>query len=156
MTRCRVVLYSVVVLCCVALDLLARRMLTCGLADSGSGTQSGWIRLKSSTWSWSSVKQHAPTDGPTATTMSLTRQPNSVTMVSTVAMATPFRVPFQPEKQWFKVTNYIYLSIVIKYNFLYFWFDYIATLAVAPQIQTLQRDQLINLNCRGLKGGSEV
>lgn len=75
-------------------------------------------------------------------------------MVSTVAMETPFRVPFQPEKPWFKVTNYIYLSIVIKYNFLYFQFYYIATLAVAPpQIQTLQRDQLINLNCRGLKGG---
>lgn len=28
--------------------LLARRMLTCGVEDSGSGTQSGWIRLKAS------------------------------------------------------------------------------------------------------------
>ncbi len=36
-----------VVVCCAECYLLARRMLTCGLADSGSGTQSGWMRLKS-------------------------------------------------------------------------------------------------------------
>lgn len=82
--------------------LLARRMLTCGVLDSGSGTQAGWIRPKSSASSWLSLKQHTPTEGPTATTMLLTWQPNSVTMVATVAMATPSRVPFQPgvvEKQ---------------------------------------------------------
>lgn len=82
--------------------LLARRMLTCGVVDSGSGTQSGWIRLKSSASSWSSLKQHTPTEGPTTTTMLLTWQPNSVTMVVTVAIATPSRVPFQPEEELLK------------------------------------------------------
>lgn len=89
------------------LYLLARRMLTCGLADSGSGTQSGWMRLKSWTWSRSKLKQHTPTDGPTATTMLLTLHPNSVTIVSTVAVETPIRVPFQPEEQ-IQVTEYAF------------------------------------------------
>lgn len=80
--------------------LLASRMLTWGVADSGSGTQSGWRRLKARAWSWSSWKQHTPTDGPTTTDMLLTWQPNSVTMVVTVAIAMPSRVPFQPEEEW--------------------------------------------------------
>lgn len=79
--------------------LLARRMLTCGVLDSGSGTQSGWIRLKSSARSRASLKQHTPTEGPTTTTTLVTWQPNSVTMVATVAIATPSRVPFQPEEE---------------------------------------------------------
>lgn len=79
--------------------LLARRMLTWGELDSGSGTQSGWTGMKSSAWSWSSLKQHTPTEGPTTTRMLSTRQPNSVTMLVTVAMATPSRVPFQPEEE---------------------------------------------------------
>lgn len=89
--------------CCVvtlvARYLLASRMLMCGDGDSGSGTQSGWIRRNSCASCGFSAKQHGPTDGPTATTMSLAQQPNSVTMVSTVATATPCRVPLQPEKQ---------------------------------------------------------
>lgn len=76
--------------------LLASRRSTCGAGDSGSGTQSGWIRRNCSASAGWRVKQQGPTDGPTATITSAASQPNSDTMASRVAVATPPRVPRQP------------------------------------------------------------
>lgn len=77
-------------------NLLASRRSTCGAGDSGSGTQSGWIRMNCSASAGWRVKQQGPTDGPTATITSAASQPNSDTMASRVAMATPPSVPRQP------------------------------------------------------------